>query len=141
MSFDRRRCGREPRWRERKWKRKRKTGGSRKRKGFPLQELSEGELNKEEELSKEDELNEPEEKLNKEQTEAKEDNRNAEEDIHGVQPSAVHDGNVVPLWESYLNWLKLMVGHLEAIWIVCKGYCSQAGCGAESGTSRGSEDD
>ena len=35
MSFDRRRCGREPRWRERK--RKRKTGGSRKRKGFPLQ--------------------------------------------------------------------------------------------------------
>jgi len=35
MSFDRRRCGREPRWRERE--RKRKTGGSRKRKGFPLQ--------------------------------------------------------------------------------------------------------
>ena len=37
MSFDRRRCGRETRWRkqERKWKRK--AGGSRKRKGFPLQ--------------------------------------------------------------------------------------------------------
>jgi len=34
MSFNRRRCGREPRWRERK--RKRRTGGSRKRKGFPL---------------------------------------------------------------------------------------------------------
>ena len=42
MSFDRRRCGRETRWRE--WerkasgsrKRKRKTGGRRKRKGFPL---------------------------------------------------------------------------------------------------------
>jgi len=45
MSFDRRRCGRETRWRERKRrtdrsrKRKRKTGGSRKRKGFPLQSL------------------------------------------------------------------------------------------------------
>ena len=43
MSFDRRRCGRETRWRERKRrtdrgrKRKRKMGGSRKRKGFPLQ--------------------------------------------------------------------------------------------------------
>jgi len=52
-SFDRRRCGRETRWQERKrrtdgsqkrkrktggnQKRKRKTGGSRKRKGFPLQ--------------------------------------------------------------------------------------------------------
>ena len=35
MSFDRRRCGRETRWRERK--RKRKTGDCRKRKGFPLQ--------------------------------------------------------------------------------------------------------
>jgi len=35
MSYDRRRCGRETRWRERK--RKRKTGGSRKHKGFPLQ--------------------------------------------------------------------------------------------------------
>ena len=36
MSFDRRRCGRETRWREweRKWKRK--AGGSRKHKGFPL---------------------------------------------------------------------------------------------------------
>jgi len=33
MSFVRRRCGRETRWRERK----RKAGGSRKRKGFPLQ--------------------------------------------------------------------------------------------------------
>ena len=32
MSFDRRCCGRETRWREQK----RKTGGSRKRKGFPL---------------------------------------------------------------------------------------------------------
>jgi len=32
MSFDRRRCGRETRWRE--WERN--TGGSRKRKGFPL---------------------------------------------------------------------------------------------------------
>ena len=43
MSFDRRRCGRETRWREQEWKaggsrkRKRKTGGHRKRKGFPLQ--------------------------------------------------------------------------------------------------------
>ena len=43
MSFDRRRCGREMRWREREQKaggsrkRKRKTGGRRKRKGFPLQ--------------------------------------------------------------------------------------------------------
>jgi len=43
MSFDRRRCGRETRWRERErkagrsWKRKQKTGGRRKRKGFPLQ--------------------------------------------------------------------------------------------------------
>jgi len=40
-SFDRRHCGRETRWRERKRRtdrsRKRKTGGSRKRKGFPLQ--------------------------------------------------------------------------------------------------------
>jgi len=42
MSFDRRRCGRETRWRERERKaggsrkRKRKTGGRRKRKGFPL---------------------------------------------------------------------------------------------------------
>ena len=34
-SFVRRRCGRETRWRERK--RKRKTSGCRKRKGFPLQ--------------------------------------------------------------------------------------------------------
>ena len=41
MSFDRRRCRREMRWRERKAggsrKRKRKTGDRRKRKGFPLQ--------------------------------------------------------------------------------------------------------
>ena len=41
MSFDRRRCGREMRWQERKAggsrKRKRKTGDRRKRKGFPLQ--------------------------------------------------------------------------------------------------------
>jgi len=42
MSFDRKRCGRETRWRERKRrtdrsrKQKRKTGRSRKRKGFPL---------------------------------------------------------------------------------------------------------
>ena len=43
MSFDRRRCGRETRWRERKAggsrKRKRKTGDCRKRRGFPLQHL------------------------------------------------------------------------------------------------------
>jgi len=43
MSFDRRRCGRETRWREWEWKAggswkwKRKTGGRRKCKGFPLQ--------------------------------------------------------------------------------------------------------
>jgi len=37
-SFDRRRCGRETRWRE--WERKRKAGGSRRHKGFPLQILS-----------------------------------------------------------------------------------------------------
>jgi len=42
MSFDRRRCGRETRWRERERKaggsrkQKRKTGGRRKHKGFPL---------------------------------------------------------------------------------------------------------
>jgi len=36
MSFDRRRCGRETRWRERERKWKRKAGGSRKHKGFPL---------------------------------------------------------------------------------------------------------
>jgi len=44
MSFDRRRCGRETRWRERKAggsrKRKWKTGDRRKRKGFPLQGVS-----------------------------------------------------------------------------------------------------
>ena len=39
-------------------------------------------------------------------------------DIRSVQPSAVHDGNVMPPWESYLNWLKLMVAHVEAIWVV-----------------------
>jgi len=43
MSFDRRRCRRETRWREQERKaggsrkRKRKTGGRRKHKGFPLQ--------------------------------------------------------------------------------------------------------
>ena len=37
MSFDRRCCGRETRWRKRERKWKRKAGGSRKRKGFPLQ--------------------------------------------------------------------------------------------------------
>ena len=36
MSFDRRRCGRETR----RWERERKAGGSRKRKGFPLQKPS-----------------------------------------------------------------------------------------------------
>jgi len=36
MSFDRRRCGRETGWREREQKWKRKAGGSRKHKGFPL---------------------------------------------------------------------------------------------------------
>ena len=46
MSFDRRRCGRETRWREQKAggsrKRKWKTGDRRKRKGFPLQVGVEG---------------------------------------------------------------------------------------------------
>jgi len=37
MSCDRRRCGRETRWREREQKQKQKAGGSRKHKGFPLQ--------------------------------------------------------------------------------------------------------
>jgi len=39
MSFDRRRCGRETRWREQERKWKRKAGGSRRHKGFPLHML------------------------------------------------------------------------------------------------------
>ncbi len=37
-----------------------------------------------------------------------------DDDLRSVQPSAVHDGQVIPLWESYLKWLRLMVSHFDA---------------------------
>ena len=39
-------------------------------------------------------------------------------DLCSVQPSAIYENHIVPLWQSYLNWLKLMVGHFEALWIL-----------------------
>ena len=36
-------------------------------------------------------------------------------DLRSVQPSAIHDGEVVPLWESYLHWLRLMVVYFDAV--------------------------
>ena len=39
-------------------------------------------------------------------------------DLCSVQPSALHKGDVVPLWQSYFNWLRLMVVHFEAVWIL-----------------------
>src|SRR5260221_13995641 len=45
-----------------------------------------------------------------------EENENEiDDDLRGVQPSSIHDGDVIPLWKSYLHWLRLMASHLDAI--------------------------
>jgi hypothetical protein len=36
-------------------------------------------------------------------------------DLRSVQPSAIHNGEPVPLWRSYLNWLRLMVVYFDAV--------------------------
>lgn len=40
-------------------------------------------------------------------------------ELDSMQPSAIHErGAIQPLWKSYLDWLKLMVDHFDAVLIL-----------------------
>jgi hypothetical protein len=43
--------------------------------------------------------------------------------LNRVQPCVIRDNVLLPLWRSYLDWLRLMVVHLDAIAILT-GYVS-----------------
>jgi hypothetical protein len=43
-------------------------------------------------------------------------------ELDSVQPSAIHDGGAIrPLWKSYLDWLRLVVDHFDAV-LILGGY-------------------
>ncbi len=86
-------------------------------------------LNTEDAEKDEEDTEEDEEDAEEDEEDAEEDEEDAEEDeedsgedkedteARGGQPPATWKGSSTPaLWQSYLDWLRLMVVHFEAVW-------------------------
>lgn len=43
-----------------------------------------------------------------------------DEDLKAVQPSVMKEGVEIPLWRSYVDWLRLMISHFDAVEILVR---------------------